>query len=310
MRSFVLLGVAAVVVLWTDPAHAADDSQRVTVVQRDIDYGDAPQRDVRVYTSRDDRQITEADYRERWSGEWTGRWAPGGASYSGTYRGTYRPETAYGYNDEDPYARDPRYYDERDRYDERDEYYQRDQRYREQTRYDDRAYDPREMERLCGERATVGGAVVGGLIGGIAGNRIAGRGSRTEGTLIGAGVGALAGGAIGSAADRERCDRWRAGYDGQRGRRDYDRRLRRGGQAYGYAPYGYAYPAYYYTPAPTVTTIIIEGGGQQMTTETVTTEYETVYAQPTKRLHRSYAAPVKTKMIKRQPVKTKRVYRK
>ncbi|MDO7835051.1 RcnB family protein [Sphingobium sp. HBC34] len=48
----------------------------------------------------------------------------------------------------------------------------------------------------------VGGAAIGAVVGGIAGNRIAGRGNRTAGTLIGAGVGAVAGMAIDKAEDR------------------------------------------------------------------------------------------------------------
>ncbi|MCP1470865.1 Ni/Co efflux regulator RcnB [Sphingobium sp. OAS761] len=47
----------------------------------------------------------------------------------------------------------------------------------------------------------LGGAAIGAVVGGVAGNRIAGRGNRTEGTLIGAGVGALAGMAIDKAED-------------------------------------------------------------------------------------------------------------
>lgn len=42
-----------------------------------------------------------------------------------------------------------------------------------------------------------GTTVVGGLLGGVIGNRIAGRGSRTLGTIIGGALGAAAGGAIG-----------------------------------------------------------------------------------------------------------------
>lgn len=52
----------------------------------------------------------------------------------------------------------------------------------------------------------VGGAAIGAVVGGIAGNRIAGRGNRTEGTLIGAGVGAVAGYAIDKAEDGRRRD--------------------------------------------------------------------------------------------------------
>ncbi len=252
MRSLLLLGVAAVVVLWADPVHA-DESPRVVVVQRSVDYGLAPPVDARVYTSRDDRQITEAYYRERWTGGWEGQWAPDGSSYSGTFSGTYRPDTAYGYGDIDPYH--DRYADERIAGD--DIYYAQADDYRYSPRYGQSAYDPREMERLCGHDATVGGAVVGGLVGGIAGNRIAGRGNRTEGTIIGAGVGAIAGGAIGNAADRQRCEAWRAEYQGRGGvRRVMPRRS--GYPGYGY---GYAYPAYYYPAAPAVvTTVIIEDG--------------------------------------------------
>ena len=70
----------------------------------------------------------------------------------------------------------------------------------------------------------VGGAAIGAVVGGVAGNRIAGRGNRTEGTLIGAGVGAVAGLAIDRAEDGSRRDgpppqhrRPGASYDG-----DYD----------------------------------------------------------------------------------------
>ncbi len=302
MRSFVLLGIATLVVLWTDPAHAVDDSHRVVVAQRGVDYRDAPQSDTRVYSGHDDRQITEADYRGRWSGGWNGQWAPDGTTYTGTFQGTYRPENAFGYEDERNEGHDVAYRDDGD--------YRAD--YRDAPRDDERGYDPREMERLCGHGATVGGAVVGGLVGGFAGNRVAGRGSRTEGTIIGAGVGALAGGAIGSAADRQRCDAWRSGYDGRRGARYYEEHDRRmapayAQPAYGYPAYGYAYPAYYYAAAPAVTTVIVEGGGcgcQQVTETVTTTEYETAYT-PTKRIRRTYVAPVK-----RMPIKGKRLYRK
>ncbi|WP_088190096.1 RcnB family protein [Sphingobium sp. Z007] len=63
---------------------------------------------------------------------------------------------------------------------------------------DDRYYD--EPRRDNG----VGGAAIGAVVGGVAGNRIAGRGNRTAGTLIGAGVGAVAGLAIDKAEDGPR----------------------------------------------------------------------------------------------------------
>lgn len=59
-------------------------------------------------------------------------------------------------------------------------------------------------ERMRGEDDGVGGAVIGGLIGGVAGNRIAGSGDRLVGTVVGAGVGAVAGAAIDRAEDSGR----------------------------------------------------------------------------------------------------------
>jgi Ni/Co efflux regulator RcnB len=64
--------------------------------------------------------------------------------------------------------------------------------------YDDGSYA--EPRRDNG----VGGAAIGAVVGGVAGNRIAGRGNRTAGTLIGAGVGAVAGMAIDKAEDGPR----------------------------------------------------------------------------------------------------------
>ncbi|MFB0873534.1 MULTISPECIES: RcnB family protein [unclassified Sphingobium] len=91
--------------------------------------------------------------------------------------------------------------------------------------YDDRDYDYDAPRRDNG----VGGAAIGAVVGGIAGNRIAGRGNRTAGTLIGAGVGAVAGMAIDKAEDSRTEGDWR---------RDAPP-PRRPGAAYDYG-YGYA----------------------------------------------------------------------
>ncbi|MGH6782071.1 MAG: RcnB family protein [Sphingomonadaceae bacterium] len=74
----------------------------------------------------------------------------------------------------------------------------------------------------------MGGAIIGGAVGALAGNRIAGRGNRLGGTLIGAGVGALAGMAVDKAEDRDRHEQHRDTrhphpYDYDFGR--YDERL-------------------------------------------------------------------------------------
>ena len=78
-------------------------------------------------------------------------------------RGDYYREGRRGYRDRRAYRNQRRYY--------------RDRRYR------DRRY------RGC-DRGT-GGTIIGAIAGGLLGNEVAGRGSRTEGTIIGGAVGAL-----------------------------------------------------------------------------------------------------------------------
>lgn len=159
----------------------------------------------------------------RWGGKVRGRWvggqyAPGGwAAYRPPVRGWVlprywvapsffiqdwpvyglaRPQSGYGwyryYDDAVLADRDGRVVDVRSGldWDARD-----DGRYVR----DDRAY-----ERYAAERRDdgVGGAVIGGVAGAVAGNVIAGRGNRLGGTVLGAGVGALAGTAIDRAEDR------------------------------------------------------------------------------------------------------------
>lgn len=50
-------------------------------------------------------------------------------------------------------------------------------------------------DRRCRNDGT-GGAIIGGVAGGLLGNAVAGRGDKTLGTVLGAGGGALAGNAI------------------------------------------------------------------------------------------------------------------
>ncbi|WP_373487410.1 glycine zipper 2TM domain-containing protein, partial [Blastomonas sp.] len=150
-----------------------------------------------------------------------------------------------------------------------------------QPYYDDRAnlpyappqpayaadYDPAFLE-ACRRDNGLGGAAIGAAVGGLAGNRIAGRGNRLGGTLIGAGVGAVAGMVIDKAEDRERCRRLLAqqgtGYAQQGGQGTYG----------GYPPPPPGY--YYYYPPPIVTTITITPGCN--CTETVTTSHVTHHA--------------------------------
>lgn len=124
----------------------------------------------------------------------------------------------------------------------------------------------------CLKNDGVAGAAIGAILGGLAGNRIAGRGNRTEGSLIGAGLGALAG--LGFEKSMKKCEKHLP---------------RDGGYAYG-PGYGYgAYPhGYYYYAAPVMAYSMVP-----VTTTTVTEEiyYETV--------------PVKRKAVRKWKPRTK-----
>ena len=116
----------------------------------------------------------------------------------------------------------------------------------------------------CLKSNGVTGAALGAVVGAIAGNRIAGRGDRLEGSLLGAGLGGIAGAVIEKATSK--CRKHVPEYRGHQ---------------QGYYPYGYQ-GGYYYYPAP-VTTITY---APVTTTTTTTTEeyyYETVPA-PKKRV--------------------------
>lgn len=136
----------------------------------------------------------------------------------------------------------------------------------------------------------LGGAAIGAVAGGVAGNLIAGRGNRLGGTLLGAGVGAAAGYAIDRAEDRGR--RMTPGYDDYSYRDDYapppppamGRRVvtRDGTTITTTTTVGtpstldsqrasYYADGYYY-PAPTVTTVVVQGAPVITTTTTTTTE--------------------------------------
>ena len=127
----------------------------------------------------------------------------------------------------------------------------------------------RDLERACRPDNGVGGSILGGLLGGVAGNRIAGRGNRTAGTLIGGALGAAAGGLIDQAEDKNRC-------------RDMVRRIEERQRSWagggGHWQQGYTHQNHgqgWYSPGIVVTTITTPA---PVITETVTTEtfYETV----------------------------------
>ena len=132
-----------------------------------------------------------------------------------------------------------------------------------------RDYDPAFLE-ACRRDNGLGGAAIGAGLGGLAGNRIAGRGNRTGGTLIGAGVGAIAGMVIDKAEDRERCKRLLAQYGTGASVAP--------GQPGGYPPPPPGY--YYYYPQPIVTTITITPGSCNCNETVVVTEEATAHHRP------------------------------
>lgn len=92
---------------------------------------------------------------------------------------------------------------DRDRYYDRGEYrdHDRDYRYDRYDRYDRRDYrDRRYYNNRCSNGT--GGTIIGAVAGGLVGDRVARRGSRTEGTIIGAAIGALGGRALDKASSR------------------------------------------------------------------------------------------------------------
>ncbi|GGB59907.1 glycine zipper 2TM domain-containing protein [Blastomonas aquatica] len=133
-------------------------------------------------------------------------------------------------------------------------------------------YDPAFLE-ACRRDNGLGGAAIGAAAGGLAGNRIAGRGNRTGGTLIGAGVGAIAGMVIDKAEDRERCKRLLAQHGAYQGG-GYPPPV---GQPGGYPPPPPGY--YYYYPPPIITTVTITPGCN-CTEEVVTTHTAPVRHRP------------------------------
>ncbi len=155
-----------------------------------------------------------------------------------------------------------------------------------------RAAPPRHKKGVAG----IIGAVIGGAVGAIAGDAIAGPGDRVAGAIIGGGVGAVAGGVIGAATER-RGQR----YLGDRNGRDYrdgdERRnmpydhdyrgdrgpeVTYGGQRPHWHRYGGSWGGShviyngggYYGGGETVVTIT---QGQPVTTTTTTTTEEVIY---------------------------------
>ena len=147
--------------------------------------------------------------------------------------------------------------------------------------------------RECRRRHTrsgLGGAAVGGVIGGLAGSGIAGRGNRTTGAVVGAVVGAVAGAAVEHGSSRGRaqdeCEAWLAQYS-----QPAPGYAQGGYGHYGHAPQGYAgyAPQGYVGYAVPMMMVPVAQQGRQCK-ETVVTTYEYV------------DVPARRRVINRRPV--------
>ncbi len=147
--------------------------------------------------------------------------------------------------------------------------------------HDDEYTVPRGYEgyERCLKSNGLKGAAIGAILGGLAGNRIAGRGDRLGGTLLGAGLGGLAGLAIEKATDK--CRRYEP-------RRAAYRPPHQRGWHGGY---------YYYPQAPMVTVTVVPGGSHTTTTVTEEFYYETVKTYPRKKAVRKWKPKPKPRCV-------------
>ena len=143
------------------------------------------------------------------------------------------------------------------------------------------------------------GAAIGALLGGVAGNRIAGRGNRTGGSLLGAGIGGLLGVAAEKASNK--CRQYNPGeyrppvYSYAQPQQPYYY-YAQPQQAYYYAPQPQQYSAapmqggYYYYPQAMPATTVVTGAPYTTTTTTVTEEvyYQNLPSAPRKKVVRKW----------------------
>lgn len=163
--------------------------------------------------------------------------------------------------------------------------------------YDDHDYDvPQGYEgyERCLKSNGLKGAAIGAVLGGVAGNRIAGRGDRLGGTLLGAGLGGLAGVAIEKATSKcrshePRYEPPRVSYPPQHYPQPYP-------QGYQHNQ-GWQGGYYYYPQAPMVAVTVVSGAPHTTTTVTEEVYYETVKTYPRKRAVRKWKPKPKPRCV-------------
>jgi len=242
-----------------------------------------------------------------YQGDWQGSYREDG-SYQGEWQGTYRDADGHIYQGEysGTFIGDgnmaPHWSSDDETRSGQHAYYPADRGYDDQ-RAEELAY----LER-CKKSSGIGGALVGGAIGALAGNRIAGSGNRLAGSLIGGGVGAVAGAAIDQGTDRCRKLLKQYGYDQQASRHQDYRRDHPPVQHHARQPHatypsgwnGYYSPGYYYPQAqqPMITTIVVQSTPVTTTTTTTYIEEEVVYSKPK---HKKRWKPAAKKVWKPAP---------
>jgi Glycine zipper 2TM domain len=268
MKTALFPAVAATALLFAgSSAHAAGYDRP--------DYGPSMRADAQAYHWGENGNVVFAapdrssyDYDGEWEGEFVD---PDGRVFEGEWQGTVTRRDAKAGTSEPkshlPQAGAP-YTDGEER---------------------DDGYDvPGGYERYeqCLKSNGLKGAAIGAILGGVAGNRIAGRGDRLGGTLLGAGLGGLAGAAIEKATDK--CKRYRPPH-------------------HGYPPQGYpqSYPhqqqgwqgGYYYYPQSPVVVTVVPGGSHTTTTVTEEVYYETVKSNPRKKAVRKWKPRPKPRCV-------------
>jgi hypothetical protein len=155
-------------------------------------------------------------------------------------------------------------------------------------------------QRLSRRDNGLGGALLGGVVGGAAGYGIAGKRHRTLGTVAGAAVGAVAGMAIDKAearGSRDECEAYLADYEARysHGYAGYE-------HGYGYGGYAQGHPGYSGGGCAPMTPMMMVpvmrmARAEPECTETVEYVYEDVPVRPAKR------KIVPDKRVKTVPVK-------
>jgi hypothetical protein len=263
------------------------------------DYGPSMRPDAQAYNWGDDGNVAFASpdgSSYSYDGEWEGEYVdPQGQVFEGEWEGIvtrhggvsgpgypapaprqggapYPGDVAYGSGDERRYSSAYGSGDERGYSDDTENY------------NIPRGYEG--YERCLKSNGLKGGAI-GAILGGVAGNRIAGRGDRLGGTILGAGLGGLAGVAIEKATSK--CKRYEPRYDEQ-SRSPYPPQGYPHGYPQGYPQQSHGWQGgyYYYPQAPMVTVTVVPGASHTTTTVTEEVYYETVKTYPRKKAVRKW----------------------